>query len=479
MSHFESARPACLRGPLTLALLIASACSGQSASGDLASTGDGAVAFTNVNVLPMDTERVVRGQTVVVRDGVIVQVGPLDAVEVPSGARRIDGADRYLLPGLADLHIHLRSIDELASYLAHGVTTVLHMSGAMGGAPDLLRYRDEIARGTRPGPALYTTGPILDGSPPVFAGVSIVVTTPAEARRTVAAQHEAGYDFIKVYNNLTPELLGAAVEAAHERGMAVLGHIPRKAGREQALQQALGAGLDVIAHGEEYFFTYFYAGVDSLLDRGEVPYPMEARIPGAVEMTREAGAAVIPNLSFPAMTRRQLDDLDGVQADAEARYLHPDVRAMWEAQNPTGRPDLERFDRREQAKYAFLRRLTKSLNDAGVPLLLGTDASAPGMYPGASAHLELRELVAAGLTPYEALLTGTRNAGAFIERSARGAEPFGTVAPGQRADLLLVRGNPLQDIAAVSDIDGVMVRGRWLTRDEIERMRRRGVEAPS
>ncbi len=422
----------------------------------------------------MSEERVLRGQTVVVRNGVVVDVGPSGAVEVPLGARRIEGDGRYLLPALTDFHVHLRSTDELHSYLAHGVTTVVHVSGGMRGAPELLRYRDEIARGERLGPTLYTTGPILDGSPPVFGGVSTVVSTPEEARLAVAEQHRAGYDFVKVYNNLTSIVLAAAVEAAHERGMAVLGHIPRQEGRAEALQRALSAGQDMIAHGEEYFFTYFYADVDSLLDRGEIPYPDEGRIPVAVRMTREAGAAVVPNLSFVAMTRRQLDDLDGVLVDPEARYLQPGVRAMWEADNPTRRTDLERFDRRERAKYPFLQRLTKALSDAGVPLLLGTDASAPGMYPGASAHVDLRELVAAGLTPYEALAAGTRNAGAFIEEHVEEAEPFGVLAPGQRADLLLVRENPLEDVASASAVEGVMVRGRWFSTAELERLREEG-----
>lgn len=457
--------------PLLLALLVLSACAHHSATVGQAVFRDGAVAFTNVNVLPMDEERVLRGQTVIVRDGIIIEVGPSEAIEVPASARRIDGKGGYLLPGLTDFHIHLRSTSELLSYLAHGVTTVVHMSGAMTGAPNLLRYRDEIASGKRIGPALYMTGPIFDGSPPIFPGVSTVVRTPAEARRTVGEQHDAGYDFIKVYNNLTSGVLCATVEAARERGMAVIGHIPRKDERGQALQRALDAGLDVIAHGEEYFFTYFYSGVDSLLDRGEVPHPDEERIPGAVRMTKAARAAVVPNLSFVAMTRRQLDDLDSVLADSEARYLHPDVRAMWEAENPTRRADRERFERRERAKYAFIRSLTKALSDAEVPLLLGTDASAPGMYPGASAHLELSELVAAGLTPYEALEAGTRNAGAFIAEHVEGAEPHGRVAPGQRADLILVRRNPLDDVVNASAIEGVMARGRWLPKAELDGMR--------
>ncbi len=459
---------------LTLAFLISFAlplgCS-QSQNVEASTQDDEIVAFADVNVIPMDTERVLETYTVIVQDGVITEMGPSASVEIPQGARVLDGRGAYLLPGLTDFHIHLRSTDELISYLAYGVTTVVHLSDAQPGAPDLLRYRDQLASGEMLGPRLLMSGPMLDGDPPIWPNVSVVVTTPEEARNVVVEQKQAGYDFIKVYNNLPPEALEAATATAHEQGMAVVGHIPRGAGRDQALQRALEANQDMFAHGEEYFFTYFYSDVDSLLDLGEVPFPDETRITQAVRMTRAAGTAVTPNLSFVAMTRRQLDDIEAVLADPETRYLHPDVLTMWRTQNFTHRPDLERFDKREQAKYPFLRKLTKALNDAGVPLLLGTDASFIGLFPGKSAHVELREMVEAGLTPYEALKTGTRNAGGFIGDYVSSAEPFGLVAPGQRADLILVQGNPMEDISTVSNIEGVMVRGRWLTSAELQQAR--------
>ena len=448
-------------------------CLGCSPSHDLEaqSAAEEVVAFTEVNVIPMDRERILERQTVVVRDGMIAEVGAFDAVAVPPEAVRIHAPGQYLLPGLTDSHIHLRSTDELVSYVAHGVTAVIHMSGAMSGAPDILKYRENLRSGALLGPMLFTTGPILDGDPPIFAGVSEVVTTAEEARQAVAEQRRAGYDFIKVYNNLTPDVLAAVTDAAHDEGMAVVGHIPRKAGRDRALQQALDAGLDLIAHGEEFFFTFFHSHVDSLLDEGQVPHPDSTGISEAVRLTREAGTSVTPNLSFVAMTRIQLDSLDSVLNDPETRFLHPGVLDMWMEQNPTRRADIERFDRREQAKYAFLKKLTKALSDEEIPLLLGTDASAPGVFPGKSAHLELQELVDAGLTPYEALATATLNAGAFIDEHVPSSEPFGTVAPGQLANLILVSGNPLDDIRNIEHIGGVLVQGRWKTSAELARLR--------
>jgi imidazolonepropionase-like amidohydrolase len=152
-------------------------------------------------------------------------------------------------------------------------------------------------------------------------------------------------------------------------------------------------------------------------------------------------------------------------------YLPVGVLEMWQDQTPGRRTDRDRFDRREVAKYAFLKNLTLALRDGGVPLLLGTDASAPGVFPGRSAHLELSELVAAGLTPYEAIAAGTRAAGVFIGRHVPSVIPFGLVAPGYRADLILVRANPLDDVGNLAMIEGVMARGAWFSIDELRAKR--------
>ena len=429
------------------------------------------LAFVHVNVIPMTRDGLLKDQTVVVERGKITRVGPSASTRLPRNARRIDGRGKYLMPGLVDFHVHLRDRSELLSYLIHGVTTVVHLSGPTGNVPDVLALRRSIAEGHVPGPNVYTTGRILDGNPPIFPGVSTVVSTPEEAVRAVEEQHAAGVDFIKTYNNLTSDVLRALVVAAHRRGLAVVGHIPRRDGRPQALQIALAAGQDMIAHGEEFFFTYFYGDTDGLVNRGLLPRPDRSNIPAVVRLARESGAAVTPNLSFVAMTRRQLEDLNAVLSDEEARYLHPSVIAMWRAQNPTRRPDVTRFSLRERAKYDFLKELIPALQAGGVLLLLGTDSSAAGMFPGKSAQLELRELVAAGLKPHEALATGTRNAGQFVRRHVRGAELFGAVSPGQRADLLLLDANPLAKIENISQVTGVTVRGRWLSKGELEKLR--------
>lgn len=429
------------------------------------------LAFVNVDLVTMTQDGVVTDQTVIVEGNTITQIGPSTSVRIPAEARKIDGRGKYLAPGLVDFHVHLRDESELLSYLAHGVTSIVHMSGPVGNVPDVLALRRRVASREVISPNVYTTGRILDGNPAIYPGVSTVVSTPAEAKQIVEEQYRAGVDFIKVYNNLTSDVLRAIVAAAHERGLAVIGHIPRRDGRAQALQIALNNGQNMIAHVEEFFFTHFYGDTESLLARNLPPDPDRDKIPQVVQWLRESETAVTPTLSFVTMTRRQLDNLDGVLSDPEARYLHPDVRVMWREQNPTRRPDLARFSLRERAKHDFVKVLIPALQAGGITLLLGTDSSAPGMFPGKSAQLELQELVNAGLTPYQALATGTRNAGQFVRRHVRGAERFGTVSAGQRADLLLLDANPLSNIANISRIAGVVVRGRWMTKEELEKMR--------
>ncbi len=451
--------------------LLCTCCSFNRAS-DQNSSNQSLIVFKNVNVIPMDTSRILYEQDVLVKNEKIENIGEANSFEIPTNAKIISGSGKFLMPGLTDFHIHLRSTDELVSYLANGVTTVVQLGDGLSGAPDILEYRKKLRSGELLGPTLFSTGPLLDGDPPIRSYVGLALSTPEEAKQAVIDQHKAGYDFIKLYNNLSTEAMEVAITTAHGLGMAVIGHIPRGKDRNVALQSALNAGLDLIAHGEEYFFTYFNQEVDSLLNLGVIPHPDYNKIPEVVQLTKQANTWVMPNLSFVAMTRKQLDDLESIFDDPEVKYLHPDVLSFWQRRHFGNRPDLERFDRREVAKSLFLLQLTKTLNDADVPLILGTDASYVGLFPGKSAHLELFELVRAGLSPYEALQTGTSNPASFINAHVRSAVAFGMIKKGQLANLLLLNANPLDDIQNIESINGVMINGAWMLKEDLEATRK-------
>jgi imidazolonepropionase-like amidohydrolase len=412
------------------------------------------LAITGAHVLPMTGDTVLRDHTVLVENGVITMVAPTAAASFPAGTPVIEAAGRYLLPGLIDAHVHLRAESELASYLRHGVTTVVNMRGT----PAIVALRQSLRQQGSPAPRVFTSGPLLDGDPPIWSGdATHVVTSPEQVRAEIAEHVRIGYDLVKVYNNLDPALLALVVREAHAAGLPVAGHLPRRPVRAEGLTRALAAGVDLIAHGEEVFFTHFGGAPDSLMQSGGYRMPDDSALADVAAQIRRAGAAVSPNLSFIAMTARMLENLDAVLADPEFGRLDPGVQDMWREQNPTQRRDLEQFRARERVKYQVVQRLTKALSDSGVPLLLGTDASAPGMYPGL---VELAELIATGLSPYQALVVGTSAPGQFLAEQVRGAPQLGQVAPGFAADLVLLDADPRVDVATLRTPWRVIVNGR-------------------
>ncbi|HKQ06919.1 MAG TPA: amidohydrolase family protein [Blastocatellia bacterium] len=394
------------------------------------------VAFVEVNVVPLDEERILERQTVIVRDGRIAEIGPATKVIVPKGALRIDAKGKYLLPGLVDMHAHLNSPKELPLYLANGVTTVYNLNGR----PAHIKWRDEINRGARVGPVIYTCGPTLR-----------VVKKADEARRLIEEQNKAGYDSIKIYNWVSKEAYDVLIEEAKKRGMLYVGHIPREPGLEGVLK----AG-QAIAHAEEYVYTFF----DNKLDD-------ESRIPQAVRATRDAGVPVIATLVAFDHIIRQAENLPALLATPEMKYLAPWVRDEWGVERNLYR---KKFANAEDITYlkkflALQKKLIKALHESGVRILTGTDAMNMGVVPGFSLHEELRNLVEIGFTPFEAIRAATRYPAEFLARGE-----FGTVAVGKRADLLLVDGNPLRGINSLSHPAGVMVRGRWLPVGTLWRM---------
>ncbi|HET6362838.1 MAG TPA: hypothetical protein VFH11_12400, partial [Gemmatimonadota bacterium] len=322
----------------------------------------------HVHVIPMTRDTVLRDHAVRIVGGTIDRVAPSGELIVGEGDVIVEGEGRYLLPGLVDFHVHIRDDSELLSYLRFGVTTVVNLRGS----PEHLELARAVEAGEVLGPSIVTSGPLIDGDPPIWSGSgTVVVRTPTDAREAVAVQARASYDLIKTYNNLDPEVLRVVVEEAETHGLAVVGHIPRNPDRATALQKALDAGMAMIPHAEEIFFTYLGGSGDASM-RGAPPPVDPARIREAARLVVATGAAVTPNLSFVAMTARMLDDLDAVLGHPEARYLAPDVAEMWREQNPTRRDDLERFAAREAVKRRAVEALTLELQRAGVPLLLGT-----------------------------------------------------------------------------------------------------------
>lgn len=400
-------------------------------------------AFIRVNVVPMDRERIIPNQTVIVEGDRILAMG--SRLAVPKHAHIIDGrGTAYLSPGLADMHTHSESPEDLAVYLAAGVTTVLHMGGARAGFVD--NVVPAVNRGAIPGPHVYT-GFKVDGSP-AFNG--FVIKTPAEARAIVGLAKTNGYDFIKVYVGLSPDTFSALAEEGSRLAMPLVGHGIYAVRLESQLAQ----GQVLVAHAEELFYTFF---TPPAVEESDIP-PDSSRIAAAVALVSRYNAAVTADVGTYAAIAHQIghpEVLASFLSRPDATYLSPDTRLAWQRSGYVAKTA------RLEPKLAFLRKLIKAMADANVELVTGTDApTVPGIVPGFAVHDSLDELEASGLSPFQSLSTATRTPGRFIARTKAGV-PFGVVAPGSRADLVLTQANPLARIATLRAPLGVMAKGRW------------------
>ncbi len=421
-----------------------------------------ATAFIHVNVVPMDREIVLRDQTVIVKDCKIAAIGPAQSIKVPKGSQRIEGSNHYLMPGLADMHVHFirpAIAEKMASsaetyaeenprlallFVANGVTTVRNMWGH----PAIRALNDEIQKGRLIGPTIYSVGPITDGDPPSYAGMRIV-TTDEQARQAVREDKEAGYIGIKVYNLLSVPAYRSIVAAAAEQRLPVMGHVPRAvgvAGAVEAHQQSL-----------EHFSSFMRSALPASIAPGNLSLEeIFARadlnkLPTIAEAVAAAGSWTCPTIVQ-------------IQWDADPRAWEKELRFV-----PRG--VVERYEGQMKvpplgpAAEPFALALVRVLHAKGAGLLLGTDAYKRNVLPGFSLLEELRYFVKAGLSPYEAIKAGTSDAARFLNQE----NEFGTVAVGRRADLILLSANPLDDVGNVTKRTGVMVRGQWLSEDKLQR----------
>ena len=438
---------------LTVAAVFASA------AGPLPVVAQVGTAFVGGTVITMGDAGVVLDGTVLVRGDSIIAVGRRSAVTVPRDFRVIRSAGRYLIPGLIDSHVHLSARGELAANLRHGVTSVLQMSGQRGALSDFLALRRDIDRGALPGPRLFLTGPIFDvlGLPQQGSAYSIQSTDaiPALMRR-----HRAdGYEFIKVHNRVPPEVYRELTRS----GMPVVGHIPMG----MTLDEVLASGQAMIAHAELFYYNLF--GYRALRDCGDGFWRCVARaradtgvIDSVVARTRRSGIVVTANLAYLAAEDRVYSDFAAILGDPEFAKLDRALQDSWRSDGPDRRSFVAERRQDLTNRSAFTRMLVARLAAAGVPVLAGTDAPLPGLFPGKAMHLELRELVRAGLTPHDAVRAATATPGEFLHKYAPHRRRVGRIERGYAADVVMLDASPLADIAATERIAGTMARGVWV-----------------
>lgn len=414
-------------------------------------------AIYNVNLIPMSANHVIEDQVVLVSDGRIVAIRPNESRQTWPDVVAVDGEDGYLLPGLADMHVHLglklpqdgpASIEgmerDLSLYLPNGVTTIRHMRGD----ETALSLRDEVASGRSVGPRLIVAGPSLTFDAPAELGLNI--RSPAEAAAAVTAQIEAGYDLIKIHQPLPGEVFEAATAAASSAGLKTAGHA------QGSSSQSFKLGS--LEHVEE---------IAGLLGDAQ-DFTSD---PQLLNELKASGVTVTPTLVVFDAIHRYLtdDDLEEFLTNEDSQYassywrgvMSPEANFFRQAFGPEYEKEAAYFE----TESAGFQLLVQQLHAAGVPLMLGTDAV--GLVPpGVSVHQELEMLVEAGLSPFEALYTATVEPAIWMEE----AHERGRLETGMVADFVLLSQNPLTDIRATRTIEGVYTGGQWYERDELEHM---------
>jgi hypothetical protein len=431
--------------PTSLGLLALAACSGGTTPAT--TPAPTSIAIIDATVIPMDSERLVPNTTVIVRGDRIVWVGPSASADVPADAHRVDARGAFLLPGLADLHVHTEA-RELPLYLRNGVTTIREMNGS----PEHLALRARVRSGELAGPTMHVAGTLLAGTKQRWR--HRLIATADEGRAAVRDQAAAGYEFIKVYDGLSAESYAAITDEAARLGVRVVGHVPAAVG----LLGVLAARQAEIEHVDQIVRDIIYR--DSTGWR--------ARIDSVARAIAAAGTWVNPTLAVEEGLSRTGTRWYAAQLRRpEMRFVDSATMAWWASLSHAQRADAAHADSltasdndfpsaRARAIVDMKRATVATFQARGVRLLLGSDLPNPLMVPGFAVHDELQAMVRAGLTPFQAIATATREAGAFM-----GGARFGVVAAGARADLMLVRENPLQDVSRLREPTRVMARGVW------------------
>ena len=445
----------------------------------------GLLAVRHVSVIPMTTDTVLRDATVIVRDGRIIAVGPSSTTTVPAGAQVIDGAGKFLIPGLADMHVHLLSDGdevhdsagpaELGVMLANGVTAARLMIGT----PEQLTLRRDVAAGTVVGPQLWVASPQLTGRASENA---IVVTTPNEARDAVRRAAADGYDFVKITLYITREVFDAIVDEAKARGSRVVGHVDPAVGVRRALEageqiEHLDSYLEaVLADSAPMRESLTQMNVYRNQNWASLDFIDDRKIDQIAGATARAGVFVNPtqnvfNTSFGIgesdSTIRNRPDWQFWPPKMRAGYLRAHAnywdRARWS----------ERTEARQRRYVEVRNKLVKAIHDSGGKIMAGSDTPEWFHMYGWGLHRELQALVRAGLTSYQALTAATKRPAEFLGATAE----WGTIERGKRADFVLLSANPLADIRNTSAIEGVAIGGRWMPRAQLDAMVTRAANA--
>lgn len=443
----------------TLVLLSIFACAPRSDGSGAAPEADLAI----VGAIPLDPSTGETGapSTVLIAGDRIVAIGPTESVAVPAGATRVYAAGEYLIPGLWDLHTHLAMLDDHAPRLlvTQGVLGVRDM-GAVPEKIEALRAR--VESGELLGPRIVRVGPTLNGA--ANGPHHRVIESPEAARAAVTELAAAGFDLIKTHNATGRETYFALLDAAAAAGLTVAGHVPKTV----SPLEACAAGQASIEHIATLFEGTYLTGFENEM---EAFLAMPDWLTGeAVELAdcfAEHGTLFVPTLRAYELRAHWAAEYD--HPNPARRYLSAAEQAQWrESAVPTETDRREDVIALRQSLVDTGIAFVRMLHERGAPVGAGTDVASPGLIPGFDLHAEIRLLARAGLTPAEALRAATRGPG----ENAGGDPLQGRLVEGAPADLVILRRNAFEDLAALDTIEAVILRGKLLSRVDLDRVLR-------
>jgi imidazolonepropionase-like amidohydrolase len=405
-------------------------------------------------------------QTIVVSGGAI---GAISDSSSDESDRRFAGA--FVLPGLIDMHVHTPPPPAYADiryfflmYLAHGVTTIRDT----GNDGFMLERRSATLRGDVAGPRIFTSGPIVDGDPPVWP-FSRVVRNAADAGPVVASLAAQHVDFIKVYERLTPDALAAVERAAHSRGLPVVGHVPE-------LVKFEDAHIDDVQHLTGVADSprrIYHDIVESQMATARAWEAVDdARIKFIIDTSLAQHIAHTPTITVLDHISGNFDEEQHDLVVAMMPPYYPDV--LWRGLQGIRPDQLDEFHQATQLFHAQLpkmKNIVRRLHEAGITVHLGTDTLNPFVVPGESLHEEMRNFLDAGYTPEQVWQSATAGNGASLPTAG-----LGTIKQGAPADLLIYKSDPTRDLGALDSLQAVVANGRLYTRDELDAAVKRNID---
>lgn len=419
-----------------------------------------AILISDVNFIEVRTGKLIEKQHIVIDSGKIKKIAP-SISNINAYHIKIDGTGKYLMPGLAEMHAHIpppetswvRQQDVLFLYVSQGITTIRGMLGD----PAHLNLRQMTNEGNILSPRIFTASPSLNGNS---------VTTIEEAIEKVTAYEKAGYDFLKIHPGIQREVFGQVVKTANDLGIPFAGHVPVDVGIRNALQSNYASIDHVdgfleglvpesvnIAPTENGFFGYAFT---PLADIGKVDE--------LVQMAKKHKVWIVPTQSLFERWFAPID-ADELLKQPEMIYMPASTLIDWKKRKEASTIEDPTFNEAQWKMFDSIRKhLIWALNKDGHGMLLGSDAPQLFNVPGFSIHHEIQGMLGAGMTPLEIIQSGTIHPAAYF----RMEDTFGEIKEGLDADLVLLDSNPLENMSALKEISGVLLRGRWIPREEIE-----------